>query len=158
MRHFALQTQQEWDALSAKVPSDAGKRELAQLKKQIDDVRESFAKMNAQGAEPIDWAKYKAELPDPKIVDIFEKAVKSFKAPELKVDIASREKEFAAFAADADKLVASSKARIEELEKELAKIRDELKKVTTVTIEEALEADPALKEKIDGEIQEGKWY
>ena len=44
-RPFATaMAQTNWDDLTAKIPSDAGKREMLGLKKQIEDLREALNK------------------------------------------------------------------------------------------------------------------
>ena len=111
-----------------------------------------------QSSEKIDWAKYKKELPDPTIAETLEKAVNSFNPPPFKVDIAAKQAEFKALEADAEKLVSASTARIAELETDLKRIRSEIAKVSTMTMDEAMASDPVLADKVDKEIEEGRWF
>ncbi len=53
---------------------------------------------------------------------------------------------------------ASAKKRITELEAMLAAVQVEKAKIQTLTIDEVLAADPALRAELNTEIKEDKWY
>ena len=56
------------------------------------------------------------------------------------------------------KLAAAAKAREAEIDAELASLADDKSKLSTVTMDEVFEKDPALKEEVDQRIRDGKWF
>jgi hypothetical protein len=52
----------------------------------------------------------------------------------------------------------SAKKRIAELQAELAALQKESEKMATLTADDVLAADPKLKEELNQEIREDKWY
>ena len=65
---------------------------------------------------------------------------------------------FAELEKKAEAVAAKSAVRIEEIQKELAALAVEKEKLKTLTIDEILAADPALREKLNQEIRADKWY
>ena len=65
---------------------------------------------------------------------------------------------FAELDKKAEAAAAKSAKRMEEIKKEIAAIAVEKEKLKTLTIDEILAADPALREKLNQEIREDKWY
>ena len=57
-----------------------------------------------------------------------------------------------------EKLAAAAKAREAEIDAELASLADDKSKLSTVTMDEVFEKDPALKEEVDQRIRDGKWF
>ena len=60
--------------------------------------------------------------------------------------------------AQAEKLSAAAKAREAEIDAELASLAEDKAKLSTVTMDEVFEKDPALKEEVEQRIREGKWF
>ena len=64
--------------------------------------------------------------------------------------------------AELDKLAsaaeASAKTRIAELEKELTTLAADKAKLMTVSVDEVLAAEPALREQLNADIKADKWY
>ena len=65
---------------------------------------------------------------------------------------------FAELEKKAEAAAAKSAQRMEEIKKEIAAIAVEKEKLKTLTIDEILTADPALREKLNQEIRDDKWY
>lgn len=65
---------------------------------------------------------------------------------------------FAELEKKAEASAAQSAKRMEEIKREIAAIAVEKEKLKSLTIDEILAADPALKQKLDQEIREDKWY
>jgi F-type H+-transporting ATPase subunit d len=65
---------------------------------------------------------------------------------------------FKTLIAESEKLAAAAKAREAEIDAELASLADDKSKLSTVTMDEVFEKDPALKEEVDQRIRDGKWF
>ena len=65
---------------------------------------------------------------------------------------------FAELEAAAAAAEARSKTRISELEKELVALAAEKEKLKTLTVDDVLTAEPALREKLNADIRADKWY
>lgn len=134
--------------MSKIVQSDQGKRELASLRNTILELERAVGNAQAGTGEP-DWSKYKKQL-DGSIVEKFEQAYKTMKIPKYEdkevQNVAAR---FQAIVDQAEKISAASKQRVAAIEKEMAQIAEEKKRLLTTTIDEELSHDPELAKKID---------
>eukprot|EP00240_Pyramimonas_obovata_P006825 CAMPEP_0118934484 /NCGR_PEP_ID=MMETSP1169-20130426/13847_1 /TAXON_ID=36882 /ORGANISM="Pyramimonas obovata, Strain CCMP722" /LENGTH=176 /DNA_ID=CAMNT_0006877393 /DNA_START=55 /DNA_END=585 /DNA_ORIENTATION=- len=152
----AVSKELDWNAISAAVETDAGRSELMSLKSIYMDIVD---KAKPKNVAPIDWAALKAETGNPELVSQFETTLKGMKPAKFEGDIVQQaQASFAALIKEAEAHVAESNARIAELEVELAKVRAEKDALNTTTIEEILEGDAALKEEVQEEVRQGKWF
>jgi hypothetical protein len=104
-----------------------------------------------------DWAKYKKQL-DASIVDKFEKAYSSMKVPAYEEkEIQNVAARFKAIVEQAEKISTDSKARVAVIEKELAQIQTEKKRLWTTTIDEELANSPELAKQIDQRVSENSF-
>merc|ERR1712046_251895 len=142
----------DWAALSSKVTSDAGKAELASLRAAYSDIVKAV-----DSAPAIDWAKWKATIKTPGVVDGFEAAYGKLSTPAM-ADTYSAEvdSKFAAAIEKAEGFAASSEARIKELEAELNALNNR-KNWSEVTVEEELANNPEIAAEIEHEIANNKW-
>ncbi len=144
-----------WESISSSL-TDQGKRELASLRNSMLELERAVASETASSAAP-DWAKYKKHL-DASIVDKFEKAYGSMKVPAYEdkevQNVAAR---FKAIVEQAQKISTDSKARVAVIEKELAQIQSEKKRLWTTTIDEELANSPDLAKHIDQRVSENSF-
>merc|ERR1712216_227619 len=146
----------DWNAISAAVESDAGKSELMSLKSIYMDIMD---KAKPKNTAPIDWEALKKETGNAELVGQFETTLKGMKPAKFEGDIVQKaQTSFAALIKEAEAHVAESSVRIAELEVELAKGREEKEKLTSTTIDEILAGDSELKEEVQEEVRQGKWF
>ncbi len=144
-----------WESISSTL-TDQGKRELASLRNSMLELERAVSSDAASSAAP-DWTKYKKQL-DASIVDKFEKAYSSTKVPVYEdkevQNVAAR---FKAIVEQAQKISTDSKARVAVIEKELAQIQSEKKRLWTTTIDEELANSPDLAKQIDQRVSENSF-
>merc|ERR1711998_768114 len=146
----------DWAALSSKVTSDAGKAELASLRAAYSDIVKAVDSA-PESAPKIDWAKWKATIKTPGVVDGFEQAFSKLQVPEMQDTFSAEvDTKFAAAIEKAEGFAASSEARIKELEGELNTLNNR-KNWSEVTVDEELEASPEIAAEIEAEIAANKW-
>lgn len=146
------------DAIKMESLSDQSKRELAQFQKAVADMRDAMARMAYKGPEP-DFAAMKKETKIPEIVDEFEKAYKSVKAPDLPMTEADTlTKEFVAIEAKAKQHTEFAKKRMAEIEVELKEIEEQRAKIGTMTMDEYFAKNPEQKKRIDEKIKNDQWF
>jgi len=145
-----------WESIGGIVQSDAGKRELASLRNTMLELERAVGSAASSSTAP-DWAKYKKQL-DASIVDKFEKAYGSMKIPAYEdketQNVAAR---FKAIVEQAEKISSDSKARVAVIQKELAQISEEKKRLLTTTIDEELANDVETAKRIDEKNQENSF-
>merc|ERR1711998_85867 len=146
----------DWAALSGKVTSDAGKAELNALRAVYSDLLKQVD--SAPATTPtIDWAKWKATIKTPGVVDEFQAAYSKLNVPEMEDTFtAGVEDKFASAISNANELAAASEARIKELEAQLAELNNR-RDWSEVTVEEELANNPELAAEIEKEIEDNKW-
>ena len=121
--------------MSRIIQSDQGKRELASLRNTIIELERAVGSAQGGIGEP-DWGKYKKQL-DRSIVEKFEQAYKSMKIPKYEdKEIENVAGRFKAIVDQAEKISAASKDRVAAIQKELAQIENEKKRLLTTTIDE----------------------
>lgn len=144
-----------WESISSTL-TDQGKRELASLRNSMIELERAVGSDATSSAAP-DWAKYKKQL-DASILDKFEKAFNSTKVPAYEdkevQNVAAR---FKAIVEQAQKISTDSKARVAVIEKELAQIQSEKKRLWTTTIDEELANSPDLAKQIDQRVSENSF-
>jgi hypothetical protein len=142
--------------LSSKVTSDAGKAELNALRAAYSDIVKSVD--SAPSSTPsIDWAKWKATIKTPGVVEAFESSYSKLSIPAMEDTFTAEvESKFADALTKAEGLAASSEARIKELEAELAKLNNR-RDWSEVTVEEELANNPEIAAEIEDEIQNNRW-
>merc|ERR1712100_213997 len=111
-------------------------------------IQKSVAKAPTE-TPTIDWAKWKATIKTPGVVDGFEKGFAGVNVPQMDAT-------FATAISAAEGLAASSTSRIAELEAQLAEL-DNAKDWSEVTVEEDLAANPEIAAEIESEIEQNKW-
>ncbi len=144
-----------WESISSTL-TDQGKRELASLRSSMLELERAVGSDTSSTAAP-DWEKYKKQL-DASIVDKFQKAYSSTKVPAYEdkevQNVAAR---FKAIVEQAQKISTDSKARVAVIEKELAQIQSEKKRLWTTTIDEELANSPELAKQIDQRVSENSF-
>lgn len=137
-----------WESIGNIVQSDAGKRELASLRNTMLELERAVGSAAASSTAP-DWAKYKKQL-DASVVDKFEKAYGSMKIPAYEdKEIQNVAARFKAIVDQAEKISTDSKARVAVIQKELAQISEEKKRLLTTTIDEELANDAEAAKRLD---------
>eukprot|EP00475_Leptophrys_vorax_P041762 TRINITY_DN78815_c0_g1_i1.p1 TRINITY_DN78815_c0_g1~~TRINITY_DN78815_c0_g1_i1.p1 ORF type:complete len:190 (-),score=30.38 TRINITY_DN78815_c0_g1_i1:186-674(-) len=147
----------DWDKLAKVVVSEEGKREMAALRRAHDEVSGILDTKFNQKLVDIDWSFYRSKL-NPKIVDMFEKSYKDVQIPEY-VDTLTPEfeKEHQKLVAQAAEEEEHSKVEAARLKGEIEKIRAQKDALKSMTVDEYLSKNPALKQKIDEEIRNQNW-
>lgn len=147
----------DWSEISKVVHTDEGKKELASLRKAYDEIM-SFIRSDPGSVEPINWEMYQKGSADSSIVEMFKQAYTNLKIPKIDDSLLKEfESEFAALQKEAQKAKAEAEVRLKEIEGEIQGIDAAIARLSTATIEEELDANPALARQIDKEISEHKW-
>ncbi|KNC87626.1 hypothetical protein SARC_00257 [Sphaeroforma arctica JP610] len=129
---------------------------VGRLAGQHASAKENLSKLTAQPPK-IDWAFYRSNVSTPGLVDAAEKAYNSFKYPKPedtkseahKVRRTDMAKKAEAAAINADK-------RLKDLERQLAALKAE-KDLASVTVAEALAANPKWAKEIEEDLRNEKW-
>lgn len=146
----------DWDAIGDAMGSDSSKRELQQLRSTYIDYGMKMDDL-MQEPEPIDWADWKKKL-DPQLVSDFEKAYNTIPEPKYEdQSLVEANEAFQDVLKQAEELAQHSAKRTVELEQEIKDIDAEMEKLSHLTIDDCLEADPKLREKLQAEIAQGKF-
>ena len=112
-----------------------------------------------QPLAPIDWEGLKKRSGMPELIEEWRKGLANVKYPAYDGnEVAETAAVFKDLIAQAEKLSAAAKAREAEIDAELASLADDKSKLSTVTMDEVFEKDPALKEEVEQRIREGKWF
>ncbi|KAH8937472.1 hypothetical protein BDL97_16G030300 [Sphagnum fallax] len=127
----------DWDHLSKVVVSDAGKRDLATLRRAYDDVAATLNEKFSLKPSSMNWEFYKHKL-GPSVVNIFQQPYGAL------------DKE--ALAEEED-----SKRKIVMLEKEIDNVREQKAALSTITVDDYFAKHPEVKDKIDDEIRNHNW-
>lgn len=149
----------DWDHLSKVVVSDAGKRELASLRRAYDDVAATLNEKFNVKPTSINWDFYKQKL-GPSVVNIFQQSYESLdkQVPEYQDDLTpvyeAKHQELLKKALVEEE---DSKRKIVLLEKEIENVREQKAALKTMTVDEYFAKNPEVKEKIDDEIRNHNW-
>ncbi|CAK9212575.1 unnamed protein product [Sphagnum troendelagicum] len=149
----------DWDHLSKVVVSDAGKRELASLRRAYDDVAATLNEKFNVKPTSINWDFYKQKL-GPSVVNIFQQSYESLdkQVPDYQDDLTpvyeAKHQELLKKALVEEE---DSKRKIVLLEKEIENVREEKAALKTMTVDEYFAKNPEVKEKIDDEIRNHNW-
>merc|ERR1712139_574616 len=124
----------DWVALGNKVTSDAGKLELANLRAAYSEIVKTTSSAPATTPQ-VDWAKWKATIKTPGVVDDFQAAFGKLSVPAMEDTFTAKvEADFAAALSTAEGLASTSESRIKELA-----------------------ANPEIAAEIEAEIEANKW-
>lgn len=146
----------DWTAIAETVETPEGKSELMGLRASYMDIMD---KATPKDFAPIDWAALKMETGNSELVSQFETTLKGMTPAKFDGDVVERAKiSFTALIKEAEAHVVESNARVTVLQAELAKVRAEKEMLNTVTIEEILSGDAELKQSVQDEVREGKWF
>eukprot|EP01134_Creolimax_fragrantissima_P008338 CFRG8338T1 len=145
----------DFSAIGKRVGSEL-RGDVSRLAATHASLKDSLTKIAEQPAK-IDWAFYKSHITTPGLVASAEKAYSAIQYPKP-VDtksgpLSSRR---ADMAKQAEAAAVDAEARLKELEKQLAALKAE-KDVATVTIDEALAANPEFAREVQQNIKSGKW-
>merc|ERR1711988_1677211 len=141
----------DWGALSSKVTSDAGKAELNALRAQYAEIVKACDSVPDK-TPTVNWAKWKATIKTPGVVEGFEQAFSKLSIPKMEDTFSAEvDAKFAGAIAQAEERAAASEVRIKELEDQLAELNNR-KDWSEVTVEEELANNPEIAAEIEDEI------
>lgn len=148
----------DWDALTALVSTDEGKRELASLRHALAEGAEKLAARGGRGGAP-DFAAAAATV-DPAVLAVLKQAYADVKLPTLDpaASVAAVKERFGPIVESAKALEAASATRAAALKAEIQGVTADIAKLSRTTIDEELAADPKAAAKIDGDIARGEFY
>jgi F-type H+-transporting ATPase subunit d len=149
----------DWDHLSKVVVSDAGKRDLAALRRAYDDVAATLNEKFSVKPSSINWEFYKHKL-GPSVVNIFQQSYGALDkdVPDYQDGLTpvyeTKHWELLnkALAEEED-----SKRKIVMLEKEIDNVREQKAALSTMTVDDYFAKHPEVKDKIDDEITHHNW-
>ena len=145
----------DWTAISSKVTTDSGKASLAGLRLEISEVNKSLGDATAPN---IDWAHWNSRIATPGAVDSFKAAYDGLAVPTLADTFtAELSSKFDSAIAAAEEHAANSTARIAELQAELVSLDESKAAIVNRSVDDELEANPALAEEIEAEIADNHW-
>ncbi len=136
----------------------AGRAELGKIR-DIED--ELIANVSAE-FEPIDWEHWRKEIKHPGVVD--ELKVMHEETPPTDVEAEKMrvqkvvEDTFNPMLAELQKLTADAEVEAEEYEKKAEEMNYLHDNLSTMTVDEFLERYPTVKESIEKDIEDGKWF
>mmetsp|Transcript_7281 Transcript_7281/g.21452 ORF Transcript_7281/g.21452 Transcript_7281/m.21452 type:complete len:202 (-) Transcript_7281:83-688(-) len=145
----------DWDALNEYLDSESSRRELQALRSTYLDIC-AKAEEADRDEKVIDWAYWKKQV-DPQLVSEFEKALNTMPIPEFKDDSGEQDAEFEKLHAEAKEMAKHAEQRLKEIRQEIKQTKAEMAKIATLTVDDVLESDPELREKLQAEIAAGKW-
>lgn len=147
----------DWSDISKIVVSEEGKKELASLRKAYEEIM-TYIRSDPGPVEPIDWDELSKNSDAPQIVRMFKEAYSKIEFPKLDDSMLKEfESEFAQLQKQAEKSKQEAELRLQEIDQEIQNIDAAIARLHTTTIDEELDANPALARQIDKEISEHKW-
>ncbi len=148
----------DWDHPSKVVVSDAGKRDLAALRRAYDDVAATLNEKFSVKPSSINWEFYKYKL-GPSVVNIFQQSYGALaELPDYQDDLTpvyeTKHWELLnkALAEEED-----SKRKIVMLQKEIDNVWEQKAALSTMTIDDYFAKHPEVKDKIDDDIRNHNW-
>ncbi|KAK9824208.1 hypothetical protein WJX72_008547 [[Myrmecia] bisecta] len=149
----------DWDLFRSLVTSEVGRRELASLQTIYIDYRDRLESLKKE-AKPIQWDQHKDAV-DPQVLTTFQKSYQSVVSSLPKYDVAAilneSQQSFVPLIKSAEELAQFSDKRIKEIREEIHHVEEEKEKITKLTIDEELAADPELAKQIDEDIKRGNF-
>lgn len=147
----------DWSDISKIVVTEEGKKELASLRKAYEEIM-AFIRSDPGPVEPIDWDDLSKNSGAPSIVEMFKQAYTNINIPKIDDSMLKEfESEFAQLQKEAEKSKQEADLRLQEIDREIQNIDAAIARLHTTTIDEELDANPALARQIDKEISEHKW-
>lgn len=146
----------DWAKLSGSIPAEA-RGDFNQFRGRYEMF---LARVNAypETPQPIEWEHFKQGISKPGFVDSFQKQYEALEVPypadTTSKELAERQKEVNL---EAQNVIAQSKLRAEELQKELDSIRAQ-KPLEDMTIDEYLADKPELREKAEKDTYNHVWH
>ncbi len=144
--------------LFAEYLDPSGRAEIGKIREIEDEMLNTVS----VESEPIDWAAWKKEIRHPTIVDELkvlhdETPIDSGEAEKTRMQKVVEET-FNPMLEELEKLTAEAEAEAVEYEKRAAEVQYMHDNVATMTVDEFLEKYPTVKQSIEKDIQEGKWF
>lgn len=149
----------DWDHLSKVVVSDAGKRDLATLRRAYDDVAATLNEKFSLKPSSMNWEFYKHKL-GPSVVNIFQQPYGALdkEVPDYQDDLTPvYETKHCELLNKALAEEEDSKRKIVMLEKEIDNVREQKAALSTMTVDDYFAKHPEVKDKIDDEIRNHNW-
>jgi len=147
----------DWDGMSKLLISDNARREFFNLRRAYEEVKRTLDTKFSQEPQPIDWEYYRKGIGS-RLVDMYKEAYEGVKIPKYVDKVTPEYKpKFEALLKEAKEAEQRSLQESERLEKEIAKIQELKKKITTMTADEYFAQYPELKAKFDEEIKNDYW-
>jgi F-type H+-transporting ATPase subunit d len=140
------------------VATEDGQRAIAQLQKAMGDIRDEVSR-DAKPVAPIDWEGLKSKSGFPSIVEQFKKGLEGVKYPVYDgQEVETAKATFKKLVAEAEVMVAEAGEREAEIDRELASIAEDKKRLATITMDEVFEKEPELKKEVDERIRNDQWF
>lgn len=137
--------------------SDNARREFFNLRRAYEEVKRTLDTKFSQEPQPIDWEYYRKGVGS-RLVDMYKEAYEGVQIPKFVDKVTPEYKpKFDALLKEAKEAEQRSLQESERLEKEIAKIQELKKKITTMTADEYFAQYPELKAKFDEEIKNDNW-
>jgi len=147
----------DWDGMSKLLITDNAYREFFNLRRAYEEVNRTLDTKFSQEPQPIDWEYYRKGIGS-RLVDMYKEAYEGVKIPKYVDKVTPEYKpKFEALLKEAKEAEQKSLQESERLEKEIAKIQELKKKITTMTADEYFAQYPELKAKFDEEIKNDYW-
>lgn len=147
----------DWEGMSKLLISDNARREFFNLRRAYEEVKRTLDTKFSQEPQPIDWEYYRKGVGS-RLVDMYKEAYEGVQIPKFVDKVTPEYKpKFDALLKEAKEAEQRSLQESERLEKEIAKIQELKKKITTMTADEYFAQYPELKAKFDEEIKNDNW-
>lgn len=147
----------DWEGMSKLLISDNARREFFSLRRAYEEVKRTLDTKFSQEPQPIDWEYYRKGVGS-RLVDMYKEAYEGVQIPKFVDKVTPEYKpKFDALLKEAKEAEQRSLQESERLEKEIAKIQELKKKITTMTADEYFAQYPELKAKFDEEIKNDNW-
>jgi len=147
----------DWDGMSKLLISDSARKEFFNLRRAYEEVKRTLDTKFSQEPQPIDWEYYRKGIGS-RVVDMYKEAYEGVQIPKYVDKVTPEYKpKFDALLKEAKEAEQNSLQESERLEKEIAKIQELKKKITTMTADEYFAEYPDLKAKFDEEIKNDNW-
>jgi len=147
----------DWDGMSKLLISDSARKEFFNLRRAYEEVKRTLDTKFSQEPQPIDWEYYRKGIGS-RLVDMYKEAYEGVQIPKYVDKVTPEYKpKFDALLKEAKEAEQNSLQESERLEKEIAKIQELKKKITTMTADEYFAEYPDLKAKFDEEIKNDNW-
>jgi len=147
----------DWDGMSKLLISDSARREFFNLRRAYEEVKRTLDTKFSQEPQPIDWEYYRKGIGS-RLVDMYKEAYEGVQIPKYVDKVTPEYKpKFDALLKEAKEAEQKSLQESERLEKEILKIQELKKKITTMTADEYFAEYPELKARFDEEMKNDNW-